>query len=187
MLVVGRSGRRARAGGLGGSFRTPPHPRKIPPARTKRVDDRQGAVWGTGQIAGVPPPPHTHTRTPHHTACLPRSRTFRSLAPFSLTRFSAPLPPSRRFSTAQSTRRSACRLLSGSRSWVSLVSSSSLFSSRSTTSSWEETRRRLRRLRRLERILLRGGVKQYTTINHKVGAGRCEVGTPNKTKKQEAP
>ena len=95
MLVVGRSGRRARAGGLGGSFRTPPHPRKIPPARTKRVDDRQGGVWGTGQIAGVlPPPPHTHTRTPHHTACLPRSRTFRSLAPFSLTRFSAPLPPS---------------------------------------------------------------------------------------------
>ena len=95
VLVVGRSGRRARAGGLGGSFRTPPHPRKIPPARTKRVDDRQGGVWGTGQIAGVlPPHTHTHTRTPHHTACLPRSRTFRSLAPFSLTRFSAPsLPP----------------------------------------------------------------------------------------------
>ena len=68
MLVVGRSGRRARAGGLGGSFRTPPHPRKIPPARTKRVDDRQGGVWGTGQIAGVLPPTHTHTHpntTPH--------------------------------------------------------------------------------------------------------------------------
>ena len=65
VLVVGRSGRRARAGGLGGSFRTPPHPRKIPPARTKRVDDRQGGVWGAGQIAGVLllPPPHTHPNT----------------------------------------------------------------------------------------------------------------------------
>ena len=179
MLVVGRSGRRARAGGLGGSFRTPPHPRKIPPARTKRVDDRQGGVWGTGQIAGVLPPPHTHTRTPHRLPP-PFAHVSVSCAVFSDTILCPP-------STAQSTRRSACRLLSGSRSWVSLVSSSSLFSSRSTTSSWEETRRRLRRLRRLERILLRGGVKQYTTINHKVGAGRCEVGTPNKTKKQEAP
>ena len=187
----GVGGEREREASAGPSGHPHTRGRSHPLARKGSMIAR--AVCGGRARSRGSSPPHTHTptRTPHHTACLPRSRTFRSLAPFSLTRFSAPLPPSpppsRRFSTAQSTRRSACRLLSGSRSWVSLVSSSSLFSSRSTTSSWEETRRRLRRLRRLERILLRGGVKQYTTINHKVGAGRCEVGTPNKTKKQEAP
>ena len=179
----GVGGEREREASAGPSGHPHTRGRSHPLARKGSMIAR-AVCGGRARSRGSSSPPHPPE---HHTACLPRSRTFRSLAPFSLTRFSAPLPPSRRFSTAQSTRRSACRLLSGSRSWVSLVSSSSLFSSRSTTSSWEETRRRLRRLRRLERILLRGGVKQYTTINHKVGAGRCEVGTPNKTKKQEAP
>ena len=91
MLVVGRSGRRARAGGLGGSFRTPPHPRKIPPARTKRVDDRQGGVWGAGQIAGVLLPP-TPTRTPHRLPP-PFAHVSVSCAVFSDT-ILRPLPPS---------------------------------------------------------------------------------------------
>ena len=184
----GVGGEREREASAGPSGHPHTRGRSHPLARKGSIIAR--AVVGGGPDRGGPPPPHTHPNTTPHRLPPPFAHVSVSGAVFSDTILRPPPslpPPSRRFSTAQSTRRSACRLLSGSRSWVSLVSSSSLFSSRSTTSSWEETRRRLRRLRRLERILLRGGVKQYTTINHKVGAGRCEVGTPNKTKKQEAP
>ena len=174
----GVGGEREREASAGPSGHPHTRGRSHPLARKGSMIAR--AVCGGRARSRGSSPPHTHPNTTPHRLPPPFAHVSVSCAVFSDTILCPP-------STAQSTRRSACRLLSGSRSWVSLVSSSSLFSSRSTTSSWEETRRRLRRLRRLERILLRGGVKQYTTINHKVGAGRCEVGTPNKTKKQEAP